>query len=255
VPTNPSDDTRLDDPLAGLPDLATLATFGADLRQVPIDAENLEAAVNAATTRLTRIEAAGSSQVALDLLGYVGNGLRILGRLDQAVMHLERAVALARRLNRPKAEVANLIRLGEAHRNADDYAAAEPCFRAALDRIRDERDDLRAYENFALQHLGKCLIDAGRAVEAISCLERALALRHAKGDADLIASTEVALAQARDAAGLGPTHERPNPRLWRFDSGKNMRVVDEEAGQRPEQEEPEPPRDDADGERRLYGSG
>ena len=51
-------------------------------------------------------------------------------------------------------------------------------------------------EDFALQHLGKCLVDAGRAAEGVEQLERALALRLRKGDPALIASTAEALARA-----------------------------------------------------------
>ena len=62
---------------------------------------------------------------------------------------------------------------------------------AALARV--EAPEL---EDFALQHLGKCLVDAGRAPEGVEQLERALALRLRKGDATLIASTAEALARA-----------------------------------------------------------
>jgi tetratricopeptide (TPR) repeat protein len=53
------------------------------------------------------------------------------------------------------------------------------------------------YEDFALQHLGKCLVEMGRVDEAIACFDRALILRWMKADPELIASTEEALAGAR----------------------------------------------------------
>jgi hypothetical protein len=47
--------------------------------------------------------------------------------------------------------------------------------------------------DFALQHYGKHLIDAGRVEEAVVCLREALRLRQAKGDKELIESTIKAL--------------------------------------------------------------
>ena len=52
--------------------------------------------------------------------------------------------------------------------------------------------------HYALQHLGKTLLDAGARREATALLEDTLALRRAGGDAALIASTERALAAARE---------------------------------------------------------
>ena len=188
------------DPLAGLPDLAALATFDAGLRQVAHDPPAVEAAIDLARQRLDRSETAGDGPAVLALLGYLGNGLRILARHDEAVACHRRAVALAVALDRPRTEVAATIRLGEALRNLNAFADAEDVLRRALERIRGNRSDLGAYEDFALQHLGKCLTDAGRAAEAVIYLEAALALRHAKADPGLIASTERALRAARTSA-------------------------------------------------------
>lgn len=44
------------------------------------------------------------------------------------------------------------------------------------------------------KHYGKCLVEQGRTVEAVAHFEHALALRQARGDAGLIASTRAALA-------------------------------------------------------------
>ena len=189
-----------ENPLVGLPDLAALADYDENLRQVAADPPAIEAAMASAQGRLERAETTGDRRAALALLGYLGNGFRILGRHAEAIAHHERAVALASTWGRPKAEAAAMIRLGEAHRNADNLNVAERILRTALDRVRANRVDLGVYEDFALQHLGKCLTDAGRAAEAIPCLEEALAQRRRKDDAELIASTEAALRAARLAA-------------------------------------------------------
>jgi hypothetical protein len=71
-------------------------------------------------------------------------------------------------------------------------AAAE----AALTSARAERDD--AAIRRLLGYLGKVLLDCGDVPGAEACLERALGLRRALGDPELLASTEQALAAARE---------------------------------------------------------
>jgi tetratricopeptide (TPR) repeat protein len=57
-------------------------------------------------------------------------------------------------------------------------------------------------EAVLVQHLGKTLFVAGRYAEAADCFERALALRRSSGaDEGSIASSELALARARELAG------------------------------------------------------
>ncbi|MEM9788045.1 MAG: hypothetical protein AAF801_16215 [Pseudomonadota bacterium] len=55
------------------------------------------------------------------------------------------------------------------------------------------RPDMR-YLDFALHHLGKCLVEMGHIARAHTCFEEAHALRTDKGDLALIASTQRALA-------------------------------------------------------------
>jgi tetratricopeptide (TPR) repeat protein len=187
-------------PLAGLPNLERLSRYDAAQRQEPADRPALEAAAAAAASRLARAEDAGNRAGVLALLGYLGNASRILGRTGEAAALLARAVELARGLSDGQSEVANLIRQGEALRYGGDHAAAERLYRAALARVRAAPDALAAYEDFALQHLGKCRLEQGDVAEAIACFEAALTLRRTKGDPDLIASTEAALRLARETA-------------------------------------------------------
>lgn len=123
------------------------------------------------------------------LHGYLGNAARLLGRDDEAISELERSRELANELGDARRSTVATIRLAEAHRSADRLELAERLLREALG-TGECRD-------FALQHLGKTLLDAGRRDEAIETLAAALALRRATGDAALVASTEQALALAR----------------------------------------------------------
>ena len=167
-----------------LPDLEALSTEGARLRWVASDREAVERAAAAAERELARGESAR-------LLGYLGNAHRLLGRHDEAVAAHERAVELA---DGDRALAVALTRLGESYRCADRYEDAEASLRRALELAPPE------VAHYALQHLGKTLLDRGAAGEAAEALDRALAERRAAGDPALIASTERALAAVRRAA-------------------------------------------------------
>jgi tetratricopeptide (TPR) repeat protein len=168
-----------------LPDLSALTEWDERLREVAADPESVEAAIAAAESELARDPSAESR-----LLGYLGNATRILGRTDESLDYLRRSLDAAP--DEP-ARIKALIRIGETHRCRNEYEQGIAILREAAALARVEAPEL---EDFALQHLGKCLVDAGRAPEGVEQLERALALRLGKGDPALIASTSEALARA-----------------------------------------------------------
>jgi len=168
-----------------LPDLEPLSREDARLRWVAAD----DAAVADAAARAEERLAAAEPAERLRLLGYLGNAYRLLRRHDDAVAAHERAAALA---EGPRERAVALTRLGESLRCADRYGEAEAVLRGAVAAAPPE------VRHYALQHLGKTLLDAGARREATALLEDTLALRRAGGDAALIASTERALAAARE---------------------------------------------------------
>ena len=171
-----------------LPDLGARCGWDERLRQVPDDPGFVEQAIARARAELA---ATADPRQRCRLNGYLGNAARLLGRDEDAVAELGESLALAEKLGDERAVTTASIRLGEAHRCFDRLEEAEVCLRVALDGPADLRD-------FALQHLGKTLLDAGRTVEAAQALEAALELRLAKGVPVLVASTEQALAVARE---------------------------------------------------------
>lgn len=142
-------------------------------------------------------EDAGDREAALAAHGAMSDAFRMLGQLDPAVRHGEEAVELARALDRPKSLAANLIRLATALQYRNQHDEAEPLFAEG----RALAAKVGVLEDYALQHHGKSLAEQGKWAEAIACFERALALREAKGDAALIASTREALDEARARLG------------------------------------------------------
>lgn len=141
------------------------------------------------------------------LLGRAGEGYRMLARYDDSARLITQAVALARAHDEPALLIANLIRLATTQQYAGRHHAALATFREALTLtgIGPHRADWQtAYEDFALQHMGKCLAEMDHLDQAIACFEAALTLRERKNDAGLIASTREAL----DAAWALHTAER-----------------------------------------------
>ena len=177
-----------------LPDLSELGVFDERLRQIAADPARIEQALARASNELARTE---DDAERARLLGYIGNTERMLGRHEHAIAHLRESAAMAQNCGDRRAHAIALIRLGEAYRCSDRLGDSEEQLRAALTIIADA--PLDGLRDFALQHLGKCLVEAGRSDEAVPALEEALAIREEKAAADLIASTELALAWARTA--------------------------------------------------------
>ena len=115
----------------------------------------------------------GDQEGELHALGPLGEAYRMLGRLDAAAPHLERAVELARALNKPAFLVSNLIRLATVYQYLNRHAEAEPLFVEAVALA----GRLGVLEDLALQHQCKCLAELGQWDEAITGFERALELR------------------------------------------------------------------------------
>lgn len=180
-----------------LPDLKGAISMDDRLREIAQNERLIEGAIAEAQLAVDEARRNGDRRSEVRLLGYLGNAFRVLGRGDEAIAALEESLRGAEALGDERARAIALIRLGEAQRCRDELKPAENTLRRALStaRARSEAADL---VDFALQHLGKCLLDLGRLDEAEAVLEEALVLRKAKGDDELIASTELALARLRE---------------------------------------------------------
>lgn len=181
--------------MAKLPDISDAIVFDVNLREAARWPERIAFAIRRARKQLQQARDEGNDTQILRTLGYLTDACRIVGERDAAVAYGQEAIERARAAGNRNAEVANLIRLGEAHKYRDEHAIAEPLFREALTLSVD--GEARALHDFALQHLGKCLLEEGHYDESIAFLEQALDLRREKGVQPLIDSTEQALTLAR----------------------------------------------------------
>lgn len=141
-------------------------------------------------------EAAGSVDERTWLLGQAGACAGVLRQLDRAEGLLREAITLADAEGLARRCAVLRIRLADVLALGGDPDGAVALASALLDDPDALPDDL---EDFVHQHLAKALIEAGRHADAITHLERALALRETKGDPELLASTRATLEAARQA--------------------------------------------------------
>jgi len=180
--------------MAKLPDISDAVTFDENLREVPRWPDRIAYAIRRGRRQLQEAREAGNETQIMRTLGYLTDACRVAGETDAAVSYGQEALERSRAAGNRNAEVANLIRLGEAHKYRDEHETAESLFREAL--AMTSAADADPLHDFALQHLGKCLLEQGRYDEALQHLEQALELRRAKGNQQLIESTEAAIALA-----------------------------------------------------------
>ncbi|MEV0341669.1 phosphotransferase [Nocardia sp. NPDC050713] len=149
--------------------------FDERLRMVPVDPEGLAARVAQAHPD----DFPSFRQTGLELM--------LLGRHDEALDHLDRALELA---GTPRQRISVWINLADVYRYRGDAPTAEILYRRAVEAARGT--DAEAL-SFAAQHLGKALAEQGCLAEARELLTEALKLRVAEGDAELIESSRTAL--------------------------------------------------------------
>lgn len=109
----------------------------------------------------------------------------------KAIMFLNFCINLVKEEGNIQREVVTLIRFGEALKYDNQQITALRTFEKALDLCIE--NNLINYEDFALQHKGKYMIELGLLEDAEKCLLRALYLRKLKNDNALIESTQKAI--------------------------------------------------------------
>lgn len=138
---------------------------------------------------------AKDEQARLELISRIGSNYTNLWQEERAVPILERALALAQQVGNNRIEIINLISLATAQQYCGNRDLAETLFQEALQKMQEYNQP--SYEDVALHHLGRCLVEQGKLREALACFERALVLRKEKGDRLFIASTQRAIDAVR----------------------------------------------------------
>jgi tetratricopeptide (TPR) repeat protein len=164
-------------------------------RYQPQDTPKLVSKIEQDYKLLDKALATDDEQLQLELLSRIGANYTMLEREDQAAPLLEQALLMARQRGDKRFEVANLLGLGTAVHYLGNREKAQELFQEALDKVYAY--DEPYYEDFVLQHRGRCYVEQGKLTEAISCFERALVLREKKGDPRGIESSQRALDAVR----------------------------------------------------------
>ncbi|MFD7827315.1 tetratricopeptide repeat protein [Kitasatospora sp. NPDC059803] len=172
--------------------LQHLITQDAGLRMVPIDRGKLTTAVGQLQDDLRALPEGADPARTRALTRWIGVGQVCLGRYEEALTFLRQSLDLAAASGNARAVVATSLNLGDAHRYAGDMRAADALYRSALGTARSHQPEL---VDFALQHTGKHLMERGDLAGAEAHLREALRLRIAKGDTELIGSTQAALSR------------------------------------------------------------
>jgi tetratricopeptide (TPR) repeat protein len=170
--------------------LQHLITQDEDLRMVPTDHDQLTTAVEKIREELQALPEGADIARARVLARWTGIGLLSLGHHDDARAFLLQALDLATASGNSRAVIATELNLGDAYRYTGEAENADVLYRRALDDARGRHPEL---VDFALQHLGKHLMEQGSLTPARAHLQEALRLRTAKGDAGLIESTQAAV--------------------------------------------------------------
>ncbi|MEU1544384.1 phosphotransferase [Nocardia sp. NPDC005745] len=124
-----------------------------------------------------------------DFAGYRQTGieLMLLGRYDEALDHLDRALEL---VDTERRRISVWINLGDVYRYRGDVGTAETLYRRAVAHARAAAPEVLS---FAVQHLGKALAERNHLTEARALLTEAMRLRVAEGDPEEIEATRAAL--------------------------------------------------------------
>lgn len=174
--------------------LQHLITQDDALRMIPVDRDQLTGAVEKTREELRALPEGTDPARARLLPRWTGIGMMVLGYHQDAITFLGQALDLATGTGtgtgNTRAVIATQLNLGDAHRYAGAADTAEALYRQALDAAQKEHPEL---VDFALQHLGKHLMERGDLESARAHLWEARRLRQAKNDAGLVESTQAAV--------------------------------------------------------------
>jgi rhodanese-related sulfurtransferase len=126
-------------------------------------------------------------------LGLIATVHRIRREFEPAIQTFQQAIQLAHALGDERAIATNQLRLAIAYQYRGDEKQSIALFKEVLPKLESLDHQL----DFGFQHWGKFLVEQGQVRAGLVFLERALAMRKVAGNAELIASSEKAVNEAR----------------------------------------------------------
>lgn len=169
-----------------------------NLRDEPVDFAEMQQGINFLLKDLETITDSIERGMSLSRIGVFQ---RMCWQLDKAEASLKEAFELLRENRHMSGVVNSGIRLAHVYHWKEEYGKAEELFTKCLEICRKSNDNnVKRYESFCLQHIGKCRFDQSMFNDALNFFLRALDLRLPEGNVELINSTRHALAIAKEKA-------------------------------------------------------
>jgi tetratricopeptide (TPR) repeat protein len=166
-----------------------------ELREQPVDMDAMLMGIDHLKEELENEENQIKRASILSLLGVFS---RISGDYIGSENFLKESYEIFKTEKKFLAAFVARLRLGVTYQWKEQYSKSEKIFLSCIDIARNSDDPaLAGYEDFALQHLGKCKFDQGLINEALDYFTEAMELRIVKGDLELIKSTEKAIEVVR----------------------------------------------------------
>ena len=167
--------------------------FDPDLREIPVNPGDFKKAI---ATLEAQLKSESVSSETIKHLGQLGTLQRIIGLLDEAEKHFERAISLSSSLDEPKLKLASLIRLGNVKHWKKDFAEARRIFDECFEIVAKDKS-FDEYLDFVYQHKGKCYFGQSRYEFALSQFYKAILIRNNKSEIDLADSTLLAIEETK----------------------------------------------------------
>jgi tetratricopeptide (TPR) repeat protein len=173
-------------------------TFDENLREVPADSESM-----AAYVEYLRAMPAGNSEEKIMILGELGVYSRILGKLDEAELHLGEAILLAQNFP-PESRfvIATKIRLAHVWQWQKRFKQSDELFDKIIETCK-KVPEIPMLLDFAYQHAGKNYFDQGLWPKALEYFQKALLLRQNRcAPDDQITSAQLSIAETKKRASM-----------------------------------------------------
>ena len=126
------------------------------------------------------------------LLSKSGELYRIYGDNKSSEKYLMRALSLIDKSKNKTEYFAATFRLAHTYQKQKKFDLSKRLFNE-LEILCKENDDLKKYQDYLYQHIGKLNFDMKKYKEAMSFFKKAMKLRIVKGDNVLIDSTQLAI--------------------------------------------------------------
>lgn len=174
-------------------------SFGDDLREVPEDSEQMRKGLEWLQDKLVELGPEDSSKAAL-LLTQIAGYARIMGDYTLSEKCFLDSIRVFEEAGKTELVFANKLRMAVLYQHQKNYTKSSEIYTKSIHFIRNSKNSkVKNYLDFALQHYGKQKFEQKMFKEALDLFMEAYELRLAKGDLDLMSSTEIAINAAKEA--------------------------------------------------------